>query len=225
MVGIKRLITAPINKETAEAFHKDFYRSLNWRKDLTYCGVPILKNPLDLHIIQEIIWETKPTLIIETGTAWGGSALFYRDLLNKIGQISLVVSIDDWSNGYVPKNYCRPERFGIEYMDMDALAAPNHRQLRAWAMHSDRVMVLLDSDHSMSHVLQECILYGEFVTPGCYMVVEDTNADAILPEFEGCGPLAATKEFMAFDKRFEVDSAREKFGFSFNMNGYLRRTK
>ncbi len=85
-------------------------------------------------------------------------------------------------------------------------------------------MVILDSDHSRDHVLRELELYSPLVTPGCYLVVEDTNVNGhpVSPEF-GPGPMEAVEAFLETTNDFEVDRSREKLLLTFNPSGYLRR--
>ena len=87
-------------------------------------------------------------------------------------------------------------------------------------------MVLLDSDHHMDHVLNELRLYHPLVTPGSYIVVEDTdmNGHPILPK-HGPGPMEAAQQFLKETSGFEVDAAREKLMLTFNPRGYLRRVR
>ncbi len=84
---------------------------------------------------------------------------------------------------------------------------------------------MLDSDHAYAHVLEEVRLYGELVTPGSYMVVEDTNVNGhpVFPE-HGPGPMEALDEFLAGGSPFTIDLEREKFFLTFNPRGFLRRT-
>ena len=83
-------------------------------------------------------------------------------------------------------------------------------------------MVILDSDHSRDHVLQELASYSDVVTPGSYLIVEDTGADLMSERF-GPGPHAAVEEFLAGNQRFERDPDCEKFLFTFQPGGWLRR--
>ena len=85
-------------------------------------------------------------------------------------------------------------------------------------------MVVLDSDHSREHVLRELELYAPLVTPGCYLVVEDTNVNGhpVSPGF-GPGPMEAVGDYLRTTDDFEVDRGREKFMLTFNPSGYLRR--
>jgi cephalosporin hydroxylase len=91
---------------------------------------------------------------------------------------------------------------------------------------ADTVLVLLDSDHAKDHVLREIGVYGTLVTPGSYLVVEDTNVNGhpVEPEF-GPGPMEAVEEFLRERRDFVVDETREKFYLTFNPRGYLRKVQ
>ncbi len=87
-------------------------------------------------------------------------------------------------------------------------------------------MVVLDSDHHRDHVLNELRLYNGLVSPGCYLIVEDThfNGHPILPKF-GPGPFEAVDEFLRTNTAFVRDRTRERFLLTFNPGGYLKRLK
>ena len=95
-------------------------------------------------------------------------------------------------------------------------------ELRAMAAGCERVMVVLDSDHSCEHVYKEMVAYAPLVSPGCYMVVEDGNINGRpnLPQF-GPGPAEAIERFLSHDESFEVDKRCERHLFSFNPGGWL----
>jgi cephalosporin hydroxylase len=88
----------------------------------------------------------------------------------------------------------------------------------------ERVLVILDSDHSCEHVLDELRIYSRFVTPGSYLIVEDTNVNGhpAFPE-HGPGPLEAVEAFLAETDELEVNATREKFFMTFNPRGFLRK--
>lgn len=203
-----------MNPQLTQDFHKQFYQSINWRKDLSYRGVPILKNPLDLFIEQEIIYETQPDVIIETGTAYGGSALYYADLLEKIGSRNLVITIDIKNSNYIVQ-YEALKHPRILFLDHGSLDISTFDRLKTWIGPEQSVMVILDSDHHKDHVLAELRAYSSFVTPGCYLIVEDSNTDLVLEDY-GPGPSDAVNEFLSYTTNFKCDKSREKFGLTFN---------
>lgn len=199
-------------------FHELYYDSMDrtWM-DTRWLGVTTLKCPLDLWIYQEILWETHPDLIVETGTAHGGSAFFLASMLDLLGGGSVcTIDIDE------PPG--RPTHPRIRYLKGSSADPLVVSEVAALADGARRVMVLLDSDHSRDHVARELAAYSGLVTPGCYLIVEDTNINGrpVLPEF-GPGPAEALESFLAADDRFEVDSSREKLMMTFNPGGFLRR--
>jgi cephalosporin hydroxylase len=200
----------------ANAFHRAYYHGGVWTQ--TYWrGIPILKCPLDLWVYQEILYETKPDLIIETGTNNGGSAHFLGSLFDLSGN-GRIITIDLQE---YPKKRSHPR---AQYLLGSSVSEEILQQVRAAAAHAGRVMVILDSDHSAKHVLAELEAYHSLVTPGCYLVVEDSNVNAhpVHPK-HGAGPMEAMRRFLKEHPEFQVDMAREKFGVTFNPRGYLRR--
>ncbi len=199
-----------------DAFHRLYYDSAVW-KDTYWLGTRAQKCPLDLWIYQEILQETKPDLILETGTAHGGSALYLASVCELLGRGELVTVDISPIEG-------RPKHYRITYLTGSSIAGDVVAEVeRHVAMH-ERVLVILDSDHSRDHVLDELRTYGPWVSPGSYLIVEDTNVNGhpVLPE-HGPGPMEALEEFLAESEDFEIDAAREKFFFTYNPRGYLRK--
>ncbi len=182
-----------------------------------FFGTPLAKMPTDLWIYQEILWETKPQLIIECGTFRGGSALYFASLFDLFGE-GEVVTVD------VEPQPDRPTHPRITYLSGSSTAPEIAEQLRARAAGVERVMVILDSDHSEAHVAGELELYAPLVTKGCYLVVEDSvvNGNPILPNY-GAGPMEALHEFLPSHPEFRIDAEREKFGATFFPSGFLER--
>ena len=212
-----------------EQAHREYYRSVDWRHDVTYLGVPLLKDPRDLWVEQELIYRTRPNVIIETGTAYGGSALFYSNLFDQLGYSGLVVSIDSGKNTYVPADYKRPVRQGIIYLGGDSAGLDTFSTAIA-CIHGrfpyPRIMVVLDSDHHAEHVYQELKLWAPLVMVGGHCVVEDTNAFIVArDEYPEGGPPAAIQRFLRETTVFQVDEAMNKFGLTFNTGGYLKRVR
>lgn len=167
--------------------------------------------------MQEIIFEIKPDLIIETGTFKGGSALYYASLFDLIGN-GRVITID------VEFRENRIKHPRIKYVfssSTDELMVP---LLDEEVKGSKTVMVLIDSDHSRDHVLKEIEIYSKYVTKGSYMILEDTalNGHPIHPN-TGPGPMEALDIFMKDNKDFKIDKSREKFLMTWHPNGFLKK--
>jgi cephalosporin hydroxylase len=205
-------------RNTIDSFHRLYYDSEDrtWGQTL-WLGTRVLKLPLDLWIYQEMLWELKPGLIIECGTAHGGSAYFLASICDLIGR-GKVLTID------VIENPGRPAHPRITYLLGSSTSDAIVQQVRSLARNEQPIMVILDSDHSKAHVLNELRLYSDLVTEGSYLVVEDTNINGhpAHPTF-GPGPMEALEEFLKTDQRFVVDRSREKLLLTFNPRGYLRR--
>jgi cephalosporin hydroxylase len=198
------------------AFHRLYYDSTVW-KDTYWLGTPTQKCPLDLWVYQEILHETRPDLILETGTAHGGSALYLASICDSLGH-GEIVTVDIFPiEG-------RPEHDRITYVTGSSTADEVVAEVDRLATGCDRVLVILDSDHSRDHVLDELRIYSRFVSPGSYLVLEDTNVNGhpVLPE-HGPGPMEALDEFLAETDEFEIDAEREKFFLTFNPRGFLRK--
>lgn len=197
-------------------FHQLYYNSRVWERTF-YLGYPVLKCPLDLWIYQEMITEIKPDFIIETGTFFGASALymaFVCDIVRK-GEI---ITID------ITPREPRPTHPRIKYLTGSSVAPEIVDQVKGM-VKDKKVMVILDSDHSCNHVFNELKAYAPLVTPGSYLIVEDTdvNGHPVRPDF-GPGPMEAVDEFLKENQNFIIDLAREKFYMTQNPRGYLKKS-
>ena len=203
--------------EVIRHFHELFYNRVHstWN-DTYWMGAKILKNPFDLWIYQEIIFATKPDVIVECGTRHGGSALCLAHLCDLLGH-GRIVSVD------IEPDALRPTHPRITYLIGSSLSSDILKEVER-ATDGQRSMVSLDSDHRQAHVLSEMRAYGPFVSLGCYMIVEDTNLNGhpVLPEF-GPGPHEAVEQFLRETRDFEDDPRCEKFLFTFHPRGFLRR--
>ena len=201
-------------------FHRLYYeaRERTWFQT-SWLGTRAQKCPLDLWVYQEIIYERRPDTIVETGTAWGGSAFFLASMCDLVGN-GRVITID------IGAAEERPQHERVSYLRGSSIDPEIAQQVRAAIRDDDRVMVILDSDHSRDHVLEELKTYAPLVTPGDYCIVEDTNVNGnpILPEF-GPGPAEAVAAFLRETNDYEVDRSKEKFFMTFNPRGYWRKRR
>lgn len=217
MARINRLINPPKNIE--EEFHAKYYYSKVWA-DTYFLGKKVFKCPNDLWIYQEILWETKPDVIIECGTFHGGSTLYYAKLFDIMDSNGRIITIDVDAMPDMPVH----ER--ITYLYGSSTSDEILNKVKELIQGKEKIMVILDSDHSKDHVLKELELYHGFVTKGCYLVVEDSNINGhpVYSGFgQGPGPMEAMDEFLPKHPEFEKDKSKEKFMMSFNPNGYLKR--
>lgn len=208
----------PIRRFVIDRFHLLYYgskrRTRPWM-ETRWLGVGAQKCPLDLWQYQQIIHETTPDLVIETGTAQGGSALYLASIFDLVGR-GRVVSVD------IGTDDRRPTHPRITYLTASSTDPMVLDEVRQMAEKASRVMVILDSDHRAPHVLAEMRLYGPLVSPGNYMIVEDTNLNGHpVARGYGPGPMEAVEEFLVEDDSFVVDHDRERFYLTFNPNGYL----
>lgn len=202
------------------AYFTDLVRKSNNFGSVTWLGHPIWQNVLDLWVIQETIAEVKPALLIETGTNRGGSSLFFAHLFDLMGKGS-VITMD------IAKMHelSHPR---ITYLIGSSTAANLVDAAKQRAAAADGpVMVILDSDHSQTHVRRELDCYAPLVTPGSYCLVQDGVIDT-LPMFRSArpGPLAALLDFMKTATDFEIDEERSsRFLVTHHPKGWLRRKR
>jgi cephalosporin hydroxylase len=204
------------NIEVAKEFHKFLHR--NWRHPL-WLGVVVEKFPTEMWIYQELIYDVRPTKIIETGSGYGGSALFFPSIFDLLGQ-GQVISIDI-------QEIDRPKHPRIKYIIGTSISEEVFSEVRKMVKENDIILVSLDSEYYWEHVLKELELYSQLVTVGSYIVVEDTNDYAKLPILKDDeikeGPRKAVDEFLKKHPNFIIDRSREKFYISCCLKGYLRR--
>ncbi len=197
------------------AANRVFYRS-GVGGHTRWLGTTTVKNPLDLWVYEEILWETRPDVIVETGTYKGGSAHFLASVCELIGS-GEVVSID-----VQPVSDEYPAHPRISYLGGRSSTDPDVVREVTELVGERRAMVVLESDHSQAHVEAELDAYAPLVAHGCYLIVEDSNVGQVRKELMP-GPLEAIEAFLARTSEFEVDRSREKFLITFNPSGYLRR--
>jgi len=214
---VLRPFRGPLEAAIVRSFHRLYYHSASRTWSNTYwLGTQTQKCPLDLWVYQEILHELRPEAIVETGTASGGSASYLAAICDLLGT-GRIVTVD-----VVERE--RPAHERVTYLTGSSTDPQIAAQVLEFVGDDSPVLVILDSDHSRDHVLEELRLYAPLVTPGSYVIVEDTNVNGhpVSPDF-GPGPMEAVDEFLRESAEFAVDAEREKLLLTFNPRGYLRR--
>lgn len=211
--------SATVRQAVVDNFHRIYYHNSRetW-KQTRWRGVDVWKNPLDLWVYQEILHEIRPDVVVEAGTKFGGSAYFLANICDLLGW-GHVVTID------ITPQPDRPQHDRITYLTGSSTDPAIIEQVDQIVM-GGRILVLLDSDHNAPHVLAELRAWHSRVPVGSYIIVEDTNIHGH-PVFErhAPGPMEAVDEFLKENDSFVVDASRQKFMFTFNPRGFLKRVK
>lgn len=229
-IGSSRTLKALTGEWMAAAQAAKYSYNFDW------LGLPIIQYPQDIVAMQEIVWSLKPDLIIETGVARGGSAVFYASLLELIaicsGQQGEVVAVDI---DVRPHNWEAIKRHPlsrrITLIEGSSISAPVIEKVRDSASGKSCVLVCLDSNHTHDHVLAELRAYAPLVTPGSFVVVfdtviEDLPADGFpdRPWGRGDNPKTAVHQFLSECGDFEIaHEIHDKLLISVAPDGFLRR--
>jgi cephalosporin hydroxylase len=207
----------------SEEYHKWYYNTFVWKKT-TWMGVDCWKSVSDMWNYQEILFELKPSLVIEFGTAHGGSALFFASVMRQIGEPFKVLSVDITHGRLEPAARCDSDTLFVESGSTVPAIAERIQSLKS--EFPGKIFAILDSDHAMNHVLAEMKLLRPLLSAGDYVIVEDStlNGHPVLPGW-GPGPYEAIEAYEhEFPNDYTHDAAREnKFGWTFAPNGYLIR--
>ena len=204
------------------AFHELYFETWDGAQrplNVNWLGYRATKSPFDMWTYQEIVVETRPELIVESGTRLGGTSVFLATIFDLLGGDGRVLTVDVDSDARLPKH---PR---IDYLTGSSLDGPIIDRIRA-AAAGKRTMLILDSLHTAEHVGAELAAYADLVSVGCYLIVEDMNVNGhpVLPDY-GPGPTEAVEAFLATTDRFVVDADRERFMLTLNPGGYLRRVR
>jgi cephalosporin hydroxylase len=190
----------------AEAHHYTYQRE--------WAGVPIIRLPDDIVVLQELVWEYRPQRIIETGIARGGSLLLDAALQRMAGLEPSVLGIDVaiYPHTQAAMND-HPLARGVHMLESDSTAETAVDAAREFLAGAERSLLVLDSNHTHDHVLAELRALAPLLPVGSYVLVADT----IVEEFpeghyqdrswdRGNNPLTASREFLAERDDFELDA-------------------
>lgn len=200
----------------------------------TWLGRPIIQFPSDVIALQEIIWRVRPQVIVETGIARGGSLIFSASILELLGENGEVIGIDreirEGNRVEIEKHPLSKRITMLEGSSTDQKILAKVTQRIAGR---SPVIIILDSNHTHAHVLEELKLYSPLVPKDSYLVVFDTIIEHMPPEFsanrnwgKGNSPMTAVRAFLSENDRFEVDqSIEKKLLITTAPSGYLRCIK
>lgn len=220
-------------REAATQFNTESNKA-QYSYNFSWMGRPIIQYPQDMIVMQELIWNLKPDLIIETGIAHGGSLIYYASILELIGNgevLGIDIDIREHNKREIERHPMFKRISMIQGSSIDDAIA---NEVREKARGKKQILVCLDSNHTHEHVLRELELYGPLVSKDSYIVVFDTIVED-LPEgyFSqkrpwgiGNNPKTAVEEFLKKNDSFIVDeSIDHKLLISVAPGGYLKRIK
>jgi len=201
--------------------------------NFSWMGRPIIQYPQDMIAMQEIIWNIKPDLIIETGIAHGGSLIYYASILELIGNgevLGIDIDIRTHNREQIEKH---PMFKRITMLEGSSLSSEIVQQVADIAKDKKTILVSLDSNHTHEHVLKELELYAPFVTKESYIVVFDTIVEDLpegylpgRPWGKGNNPKSAVYAFLSDRTDFVIDHQIDnKLLISVAPEGYLKRVK
>jgi len=202
-----------------------------------WLGRPIIQYPQDIVATQELIWQVKPDLIIETGIARGGSLIFSASILELIGKghvLGIDIDIRSHNQNAIKKH---PMSKRIKMIQGSSIDTQVLNKVNSIAKSKKQIMVFLDSNHTYDHVLKELELYSKFVKKDSYLIVFDTIIDEISNKWWGTSlptrqwnkqnnPKQAVRDFLSKNKRFVIDhSIEDKLLLTVAPSGYLKCIK
>lgn len=195
----------------------------------TWLGRPVIQFPTDIVAMQELIWKLRPDVIVETGVAHGGSLVLSASILELIGKGKVVgvdIEIRPHNRAAIEAH---PLNHRIELIEGSSVATDTLAAVHAAVGSARTVLVMLDSNHTESHVLRELELYSPLVTPGSYIVAHDGAQAWVwdIPdgkrEWKDNHPLGAIHKFLARHAEFSIDSYWTRFGITSSPDGFLKR--
>ena len=225
-------IEAPDGKRSLDLYGKeafglisDLWLKTSWNQKYSYTftwmGRPIIQHPEDLVRLQEVIYELKPDVIIETGVAHGGSLILYASLMKAMGHGRCVIGVDidirPHNRKAIEAHELMPMLKLVEGSSTDpAIVAKVAAEIRP----GEKVMVILDSNHTRAHVAAELEAYYGLVTPGSYIVATDgimrdvCDVPRGTPSWITDNPAQAAEDFAAKHPEFSLGDPPWRFNES-----------
>ena len=201
--------------------------------NFTWLGLPIIQYPHDLITLQEIIWDIKPKVIIETGIARGGSLLFYASMLKLLDNNGIVIGIDLELRKHNKKRILSNSiSKNIKLIDGSSTDNSVVKQIRRYFTKKKKCLVILDSNHTHEHVLNELKIYSKFVSKNSFIIVFDTHCEFLpkklipnRPWGKGNSGYTAVMQFLNENKNFKLENIEDKTLISCAPFGFLKKVK
>jgi cephalosporin hydroxylase len=194
-----------------------------------WLGIPIMQLPEDILMMQELIYQVRPDVIVETGVAYGGTAVLYASMLELLGKgqvISIDIKLREDTRLALHAHPMSKRIILLEGSSTDKAVVARVQQM---VRPEDKVLVALDSNHTYTHVRQELEQYSPLVKPEGYIVVFDgvmeilADAPSGKPEWVTDNPAAAVRDFLVEHPEFEVDPYYNRLSVTYSPGGFLRR--
>ena len=256
-------LNSNIFKKEKDGLISGYQKDINWRDisnkwlkrafeqrymyNFEFLGRPIIQTPIDIVAMQEIIWQIRPDLIIETGIAHGGSLVFSASMLAQLDLCEAIeagtlldpqkskrkvlgIDIDIRPHNRTAIE-AHPMASRIQMIQGSSIAPEIIAQVKAVAQDYQRILVCLDSNHTHVHVLAELQAYAPLTSVGSYCcvfdtIIEDMPADMFpdRPWGPGDNPKTAVWEYLKTHPEFEIDkSIQHKLLITVAPDGYLKR--
>jgi len=199
-----------------------YYHQNNLHFNQKYRGLNMIKNPFDLVVYEEIIWELKPTVIIEIGNMHGGFSLWLSDHMKMVGINGKIITIDLSSGGDKNLHDFKSDKFISIIGNCNDYEVVN--KVKGYINKNDVVLIIEDSAHTFDNTFSVLENYKDIVTVGGYLVIEDGICD-LLDLGINPGPMKAVEKWIENNSNFEIDRSRERYIMTYNPKGYLKRIK
>ncbi len=220
---------SPEGADLINALYLKLSSHFRWMYQPTWLGRPIIQLPHDIVAMQELIWAVKPDLIVECGVAHGGSLIFSASICQLIGKgrvVGVDVEIRPHNREAIEAHFLAGR---IELVEGSSIDPGIVETVRKKAAGAGTVLVVLDSNHTFTHVRAELEAYAPLVSPGSYIVAMD-GAQALVgdtpnakPHWKTDHPLDAIHDFLKTHPEFEIDPHYTRFGVTCSPDGFLRR--
>jgi cephalosporin hydroxylase len=244
-----RIAATPSNEALQDASREFLLSSIEARYsyNFSWMGRPIIQYPQDMVAMQEVIWEVKPDLIIETGIAHGGSLIFSASMLAQLDLCDAIESgekidprkskrkvlgldIDIRAHNRAAIE-AHPMASRIQMLQGSSIAPEVVTQVKMIASNYKRILVCLDSNHTHSHVLAELEAYAPLTSVGSYCIVFDSVVEDMPKEMSfdrpwgpGNNPKTALRKYLETHSEFEIDkNINNKLLVTVAPDGYLKR--